>query len=134
MNTKYIIKKFILFLVIVFGFSACQNNLPIGQNTKSDKLKVAVFAGDGASPTCVIETFEALRIDTGIFPSIIKSSGIISGKLKDIDVVIFPGGSGSKELTNLGERGKQKILDFVKIEGKAAVGICAGGFLFSTTK
>ena len=134
MNTKYIITNFILFLSIVFGLLSCQNNMPIDQDAKSGKLKVAVFAGNGASPTCVIETFEALRIDTGIFPSIIKSAGIISGKLKDIDVIIFPGGSGSKELTNLGERGKQKILDFVKVEGKAAVGICAGGFLFSTTK
>lgn len=128
------IKNFIFILILFAIFSACSNNNTIEQELKTNKIKVAVFAGNGAGAVSVIETYEALRIDTGIFPSIIKPVDIISGKLKNIDVIIFPGGSGSKELTSLGEQGKQIILDFVKIRGKGAVGICAGGFLFSTTK
>ena len=130
--TKNILLVFIISIITIF--SACTNTDNVEKKIESNKIKVAVFGGDGASPICVIETFEALRIDTGILPSIIQAKDIASGNLGNIDVIIFPGGSGSKELTNLGEQGKQNIHDFVKIKGKGVVGICAGGFLFSTTR
>ncbi len=99
----------------------------------STKIKVGVFNGNGASEICVIETLEALKIDTGITGFEISSADIINGKLDSIDVLIFPGGSGSKELNNLGDFGVQKIQDFVKEQGKGIVGICAGAYLLSTT-
>jgi glutamine amidotransferase PdxT len=53
--------------------------------------------------------------------------------LVDVDVIIFPRGSGSKELNNLGKSGKEKIRKFVLEDGKGVVGICAGSFLLSST-
>ncbi|MCK5536637.1 MAG: hypothetical protein KAI79_07405 [Bacteroidales bacterium] len=131
--TKKIIGIAILAIsVLIFG---CDNNTKTNTKTKStsNKINVAVFKGDGVSPTCVIETFEALKIDSGISPQIITAAEITAGKLNDFEVIIFPGGSGSKELNNLGQIAATKVLDFVKA-GNAAVGICAGGYLFSTTK
>jgi phosphoribosylformylglycinamidine (FGAM) synthase-like amidotransferase family enzyme len=113
-------------------FTGCKNR-PKQEPISSDKINVAVFNGNGASATCVTETYEALKIDTGIQPSFISAAEIVSGKIDELDVIIFPGGSGSKELVNLGQTAAGKVLNFVK-SGKGAVGICAGGYLFSTTK
>ena len=125
-------KLSIFILSLLFVAASCSK--PQQKQDTNTRIKVAVFEGNGASATCVTETFEALRIDTGIEPSIIHASEILTDKLNEIDVIIFPGGSGSKELTNLGEQAAKRIVDFVTKDGKGAVGICAGGFLFSTTK
>ncbi len=53
---------------------------------------------------------------------------IQSGRLQSFDVLIVPGGSGSKQAKNLGEQGRENIRNFVA-EGKGYVGICAGSYL-----
>jgi len=55
---------------------------------------------------------------------------IQSGVLEQFDVVIFPGGSGSKEAAAIGEDGCQAVIEFVE-NGGGYVGICAGAFLAS---
>jgi len=123
---------YIVLIAFLLIFISCKNNLRKGI-ISLDKINVAVFNGNGASETCVTETYEALKIDTGITPSVISAAEIVSGKIDELDVIIFPGGSGSKELVNLGQIAAGKVLNFVK-SGKGVVGICAGGYLFSTTK
>jgi len=127
----------IRFLLIVLAFSlfACQNTeKKTSDNPKaSSKIKVAVFKGNGAGAISVIETIEALRIDNGIDAEAISATQIQAGKLSDFDVLIFPGGSGSKELNNLGKTGKTIVKHFIHEEGKGIVGICAGGYLLSST-
>ena len=91
-----------------------------------------VFNGNGASNVCQIETYEALKIDSDIIADYISAAEIVSGKLNDFDVIVFPGGSGSLELNNLGQIGAKKVIEFVNA-WHGAVGICAGGYLFSTT-
>ncbi len=98
-----------------------------------NKIIVGVYSGNGASPICILETLEALKIDTGIAGIKITPADIMLGKLDSIDVLIFPGGSGSKELNSLGDLGKEKVIDFVQNQGKGIVGICAGGYLLSKT-
>lgn len=122
---------YLIFIATMLVFVACNNTKP--EKDASAKINVAVFNGSGVSATCVVETYEALKIDTGIAPSIISAAEIASGKLEEYDVVIFPGGSGSKEFNNLGQIAAEEVRHFVE-SGKGAVGICAGGFLFSTTK
>ena len=114
-------------------FFSCSNTEITTQQKNNSKIKVGVFNGNGASEICVLETLEALKIDTGITGFEISAADIINGKLDSIDVLIFPGGSGSKELNNLGDFGVQQVHDFVKIQGKGIVGICAGAYLLSTT-
>ena len=103
------------------------------KRTGSKKIQVGVFNGNGASPVCVIETMEALKIDNGIYPHEISSDDIMNGVLDKLDVLIFPGGSASKEYNNLGLLGAEKVKAFASKKNKGLVGICTGGYLFSTT-
>jgi len=97
------------------------------------KITVGVFNGSGAGEISVIETIEALKIDMGIKPIAISATDIQSGKLKQVDVLIFPGGSGSKQLNNLGKQLVETVKTFAKQKNKGVIGICAGSFLLSST-
>lgn len=129
-------KSAILLLFIGYVFFSCNekinNNKVTKHNTK--KIKVAVFSGNGASSVCVTETLEALKIDKEIEGTAINGNNIAAGKLSDFDVIIFPGGSGSKELNNLGKIGVDSIRKFVLEKGKGLIGICAGGFMTMSTE
>lgn len=57
---------------------------------------------------------------------------ICNGALKQFDVLIIPGGSGSKQGRALGNDGRQAIVKFVKTGG-GYVGFCAGCYLASNT-
>lgn len=121
----------IIILGIALLFFSC--NTKINKEINSNKLKVAVFSGNGASPVCVTETLEALKIDSGIQSRAIDGNDVADGKLSDFDVIIFPGGSGSKELNNLGKNGVDSVRKFVLEDGKGLIGICAGGFMTMST-
>ncbi len=114
-------------------FSCSQAELSDTEENTEQKIVVGVFDGDGASVTCVLETMEALKIDSGIAPSVIHASDMVAGKLDAYDAIIFPGGSGSKELNNLGKLAQEAVRSFAKQENKAVIGICAGGYLLSST-
>jgi len=120
----------ILSATLFLFFSSCSTK---HKQPTDNKLAVGVFSGNGASLTCVIETLEALKIDTGITAKEVSSTEIQEGILDKLDVLIFPGGSGSKELNNLGQSGVDKVYKFIKQDGKGLVGICAGAYLLSTT-
>ncbi|MCK5879833.1 MAG: hypothetical protein KAH24_08630 [Holophagae bacterium] len=96
-------------------------------------LKVGVYGDGGASPVCVKETVAALEIDGGMTPVVFSGADIQSGILDTLDVIVFPGGSGSKESCSLGGIGREKVREFVLKQGKGCVGICAGGYLLSTS-
>lgn len=122
----------IIALLSLFGCNTNKsyNEPSISKNT----LKVAVFQGDGAGEISVIETIEALKIDSEIIAKPLNASEIQEGKLSKFDALIFPGGSGSKQLLNLGEKGQEIVKDFVVNQGKGVIGICAGAYLLSSTK
>lgn len=96
-----------------------------------EPLAVGVYTGDGASPVCVLETIEALRIDGGIDPVRVGPLDIAAGALRDLDVLVFPGGSGSRQYNSIGSGLIDHVRDFVIGHGKGIVGICAGGYLVS---
>jgi len=123
----------ILVLAISLSFLSSCSNSTANEKTNKKNITVGVFNGNGASPICVIETLEALKLDSGIIPQAVSSVDIMQGKLDQLDVIIFPGGSGSKELNNMGEKAAQKIRDFGQKKGKGIVGICAGGYLLAST-
>jgi hypothetical protein len=97
-------------------------------------IRVGVYDGNGASPACVIETFEALRMDGSMVPSLIGPIDIFTGGLEELDVLVFPGGSGSAQNNSLGSGSRERISRFVLEEGKGIVGICAGGYLVSDSQ
>lgn len=125
----------ILYILILVFAAACQPQKALNteDNPLDNKLKVAVFKGNGAGAVSVIETIEALRIDTGIWAVPISAAEIQNGELDKFDAIIIPGGSGSKQLNNLGEKGADILRDFIRIKGKGVVGICAGAYFLSST-
>ena len=50
------------------------------------------------------------------------------GILANLDVIIFPGGSGSKQGTTIGKEGRAAVRKFVQ-DGGGYIGICAGAYL-----
>ncbi len=124
-----------VFLVFLFSFISCNHQEKTQIEAKStDVIVVGVFDGSGAGAISVIETIEALKIDREINAFPISASDIMQGKLKEIDALVFPGGSGSKQLNNLGKKGKEAVLDFVKKDGKGVLGICAGAYMLCSTE
>ena len=61
----------------------------------------------------------------------VDPAGIREGILTNLDVLIMPGGSGSKQATNLEISGREAIRQFVK-NGGGYVGVCAGAYLASS--
>ncbi len=127
-----IMKKIFPILLLLILFS-CKTEQAKQDQTNEYKIKVAVFNGSGASPVCISETLEALKIDKEIQGEEISGAGILNGELSGFDAIIFPGGSGSKQLNNLGKRGLEIVQSFVKEEGKGIIGICAGGYMMLST-
>jgi len=126
--------KYISVLLLIFALWSCSAQKNVKTNpVKAKKIQVGVFNGQGAGSVSIIETLEALKIDKGIYAFEISASDIILGKLDNIDALIFPGGSGSKQLNNLGSKGKQLVEKFLKEDGKGVVGICAGAYMLCST-
>jgi putative intracellular protease/amidase len=124
---------------LAYLIAAVAISLTVGcqPGSKADNEKniihVGVFDKNGDSPDCITDALEALRIDSGIEARTISAADIISGAADDIDVFLFPGGSGRSETGSLGLLGQQKIIDKVKKNGKGVVGICAGAYILSET-
>lgn len=121
--------KHLLYIASFALLAACQtNSIESNDNT----LHVGVFDKNGDSPDCITDAVEACRIDSGISVRVISAADIMGGAADDIDVFLFPGGSGRSETGSLGLLGQQKIIDLVK-GGKGVVGICAGAYILSET-
>ncbi len=89
---------------------------------------IAVFVDEGVSPTDKL--MSALAADPMLSVNKLSATDIRDGKLDTQDVLIFPGGSGSKQGNALGEKGRERVKEFVK-HGKGLIGICAGAYLAS---
>jgi putative intracellular protease/amidase len=119
-------------LLTLFLLSACQSSKQ-NDSSPSSKIVVGVFDKNGDSPDCIIDALEALRIDGGITARVISAADIMSGAASDVDVFLFPGGSGKSETGSLGELGQQKVTELVKKQGIGVVGICAGAYILTET-
>lgn len=98
--------------------------------TTTSLIKVGVYADFGATDKCVRETLVALRIDPHIDAIKIYGSDVADHILDNLNAVIFPGGSGSREAASLGDMGRDNVKKFVQ-NGGAYIGICAGAYLGS---
>jgi putative intracellular protease/amidase len=90
-------------------------------------IRVAVFRDGGVSKNIgtlltVLRSFPELAVTA------IQAEEIRAGRLSGFDVVVFPGGSGSKEAAALQETGRQAVREFVE-QGGGYLGICAGAYL-----
>ncbi len=92
-------------------------------------IRLAVFRDTGVSEK-VSGLMELLRGYSELSVATLSGEEIRAGKLHDFDVVVFPGGSGSKEAAALGKPGRDEVRSFVE-RGGGYLGICAGAYLAS---
>ena len=101
----------------------------LAQSADPSGIRVAVFNDVGTGKS--IKNLANALADTEQFSvTKITAEEIRDGELKKYDVLIHPGGSGSKQGRELGNNGREKVRKFVH-DGGGFIGICAGAYLAS---
>jgi len=99
------------------------------EGEKSPPLRVAIYTGPGVAgpgPGALKETLDAKPEQFSA--RFIGPVEVKAGALGEIDVVVFPGGSGGRQAEGLGSDGREIVKAFVR-EGGGYIGICAGCYL-----
>lgn len=93
----------------------------------SSGIRLAVYAGAGTGKGMhhLLVEMQGLPGST-VLP--IGPEEIRAGELRHFNVVLFPGGSGSRQGESLGEVDRRCVRQFVE-QGGGYIGICAGAFL-----
>lgn len=94
----------------------------------SKTIRVGLFKDAGVAGKGVPRVTELLGKTDDIQVTLLSGNEIAAGVLTNFDVVIFTGGSGSKQAASLGEKGRGEVRRFVR-EGGGYIGICAGAYL-----
>ncbi|MGB2822457.1 MAG: BPL-N domain-containing protein, partial [Phycisphaerae bacterium] len=95
----------------------------------AEPVRVAVYNGGGsASQTGPLRLERIVTAQPDAAAEIIGPEEVRSGALRQFDVVLFPGGSGSKQAAALGDVGREAVRKFTRAGG-GYVGICAGAYL-----
>ncbi|MHA2424188.1 MAG: BPL-N domain-containing protein [Candidatus Thorarchaeota archaeon] len=117
----------ILITLSLILFLPFQTNAQTNYYNLSDDLEgvnVAVYTGSGVlshSRTALTEMFKWMNAT--VEP--VSASRVLNDFLDDYDIVVFPGGPSATYSSELGDEGKQKIVDFVT-NGGSYFGICGG--------
>jgi glutamine amidotransferase-like uncharacterized protein len=94
-------------------------------------VRVAIYDHSNGSADGPKNLQRILTEEAGFRCVRVSPQEIRDGALKEADVLIMPGGSGSLQAKNLEESGRQIVKDFVR-NGGGYVGICAGSYLASS--
>ncbi len=96
--------------------------------SQQSKIRVAIFEDIGAGKKGT-NNIQLSLYDSNIYATtVIQASDIRAGVLKNYDVLVQPGGSGSKQSKSLEDSGLDSIRSFVS-RGGGYLGICAGAYL-----
>jgi hypothetical protein len=101
---------------------------PIATAESAHPIRVALYNDSGAAGKGVPCVTEILQHTGGYEITIFKAEDLANGVLENKDVVVFTGGSGSKEGTAIGDAGREAVKKFVE-RGGGYLGICAGAYL-----
>tara|TARA_B100001115_G_scaffold152462_1_gene122515 strand:+ start:866 stop:2362 length:1497 start_codon:yes stop_codon:yes gene_type:complete len=94
----------------------------------SGPLRIAIYDAGGTGRT------SARSLEVALAPmgkTLVRRIGppeIRAGQLSRFDLVVFPGGSGSRQAAALEKTGREKVRRFVE-EGGGYLGVCAGSYL-----
>jgi len=112
------------------GMQPCDKDLLLPPVDTTDELiHVALYDGPGANPTA----FSALLAgDSRLLVRRIGPAAVKNGALERFDILIVPGGSGSRQGRGLGSTGREAIRSFVETGG-SYIGACAGAYLGSVS-
>ena len=92
------------------------------------KIRAAVFRDSGASEMCAFSTLQILNNENDFLAEYVSAKDIQDGKLRDYDVVVFPGGTASGERRALDKTGWKRLIEFLN-NGGGYYGTCAGAYL-----
>jgi putative intracellular protease/amidase len=93
-------------------------------------VKVAIFEDKGVAAAGPKNLLRSLTAEYHFSAKTLNAEAIRNGSLKDFDVLICPGGTGSGQGNTLAEDGREAIRKFVD-NGGGFMGICAGAYLVS---
>jgi len=94
----------------------------------ADRTVVALYDAGGAAGKGLVRIPQILADSPDTILVRVGPEEIRGGALAQFDLVIFPGGSGSKQAAALGPSGCEQVRQFVR-QGGGYVGICAGAYL-----
>ena len=114
-------------LAVCLGWLLSSTNVLNAEEGKLTKVAVYSDAGAGRSETDLVK---ALKANSQVELHRVTAEQIRGGILNGMDVLIHPGGSGSKQGQALGPDGRDVVRSFVK-EGGGFIGVCAGAYLAS---
>jgi len=104
----------------------------IGLTAEPMRIGVYSHSTNPARAAKIVGVFtNILTPEKGFTVRRVDPDGIRTGVLTNLDVLVMPGGSGSKQATNLETSGREAIQQFVK-NGGGYVGVCAGAYLASS--
>ena len=99
--------------------------------TPPDSIRVAIYDHSDDSATGPKNLMKFLTPDNGFTCQRLRPEDIQAGMLSNFEVLVVPGGSGSKQAEMLEEAGREAVRKFVDAGG-GYVGICAGSYLASS--
>ena len=91
-------------------------------------VKVGIFDGKGAPDSGIKSVINVLKTLPQAQVTRIPAEKMGTFDLKQFDVVVFSGGSGSQQSKSIGEAGLKNVREFVR-DGGGYCGICAGAYL-----
>jgi len=91
-------------------------------------IRVAIYDHSDGTATGPTDLMQFLNLANGFQCQRVSPQQIRDGVLRDYQVLIVPGGSGSLQAKKLEETGRKNVQDFVR-DGGGYVGICAGAYL-----
>ena len=94
---------------------------------KTESLKIAVYDAGGVGGSGP-QNLDKVFADKKVILRRVGAVDIKAGILNQFDLVIFPGGSGSKQAAALEVKGREVVQKFIN-QGGGYVGICAGAYL-----
>ena len=105
----------------------CRNRLAAPKS--SGNLQVGIFDGNGVGPSS-IQLGRAIEEAPDLTLFHIGAAEMRPDVLRQFDVLVFPGGSGSKQAGAIGREGRNAIRRYVD-GGGGVLGVCAGAYLCS---
>ena len=91
------------------------------------KVRIGLFVDDGASGNGVLHLASLIAHSPQTELVTLLAKDIRDGKLKDVDILVMPGGGSRKQCNAIGKEHWDKVRDFLR-NGGSYVGTCAGMF------
>ena len=110
--------------------SDCTDVMTPPADKRHGHIFVALYDDEGGSDRGVTNLTRALDASAEMTVAHLSAHDLRSEILSQFDVVVFGGGSGSKEAATIGTKGADAVQRFVN-EGGGYVGVCGGAFLCS---